>query len=629
MDVPSVAEVEASVGERFAVERFYARGGMGAVFLGRHRELGSAVAIKVLPFGAAEDRSADELARFKREAILAAKLSHPHIVPVFEFEIRGDLAYLVMPFIEGQTLQEIIQERVRLSYGEVREIITQIGSALEMAHRRGVIHRDIKPSNILREGDTGRWMLTDFGVARGARTGDSGITQSGMVIGTPGYMAPEQAAGARDVDGRADLYSLAAVACEALAGQRVDVMSGAAEAEQVLRAACPDLAPQVARTLTAPLELERERRPPTAAAWLEVMGRSERKRSPVRLTLALLVAVAAAVGAWWGLTGRSSPEGSARAVAILPFSIDGEIPGFELGPALARSLEDQLRWLPEYQVISTAAIERAVRRRFGSEPASAESVAQYVSATFAATEVVWGTGIVRPSGELSLEVQVRSGPRQGVVQAAAVSGPVDSLAGLVSGLAAEAFAQRVAIERTGWSAALPRGLAAVHAYLEGDSRFRRGAYDEAIGHFQEVIERDSSFAPAYFKRMLCEMLRVQPTRASGAVRSALAEAGRFRAGLDPATRELLAGYEILVRDGDVARALDVFQDVAARHPNAVDAWFLRGYAQFMLGPLLGMPRTAAQWPLRRAYELDQEFAAVVGLLAQLAVLRDEDELGQR
>src|SRR6185436_11326218 len=120
------------------------------------------------------------LARFQREASLAAHLSHPHIVPVFEFDVRAGLAFLVMPLIEGSTLDLHIQDHGRLSYTEASELLRQIGGALAFAHDRGVVHRDVKPSNILLERATGRWLLTDFGVAH-VDTGnrDEGITHTG------------------------------------------------------------------------------------------------------------------------------------------------------------------------------------------------------------------------------------------------------------------------------------------------------------------------------------------------------------------------------------------------------------------------------------------------------------------
>jgi serine/threonine protein kinase len=183
MDEPSIDAVRAAVQDHYDVEKLFGRGGMGAVYLGRNRTLGSSVAIKVLPVPAAE--GSDELARFEREARLAANLPHPHIVSVHQFEIKNELAFFIMPFVEGTSLADYMLVHGRLELGEARALLREIGSALTFAHERGVIHRDIKPANILREDASNRWLLADFGIARPVAAAGEGITQSGMVLGTP------------------------------------------------------------------------------------------------------------------------------------------------------------------------------------------------------------------------------------------------------------------------------------------------------------------------------------------------------------------------------------------------------------------------------------------------------------
>ena len=210
MDIPALDDVQRAVAPRYEVLDLAGAGGMGAVYRARHRELGHLVAIKVLPPEVAE--SANRAARFKREAALAAALSHPHIVPVYEFEARPELSFLIMPFVQGRTLEAILDERKRLPLDDVLPVVRAIGGALDFAHARGVVHRDVKPSNILLEDGTGRTLLTDFGVARAAPTPTGSLTAPGTAIGTPDYMAPEQFSGADTVDGRADLYALAVVA---------------------------------------------------------------------------------------------------------------------------------------------------------------------------------------------------------------------------------------------------------------------------------------------------------------------------------------------------------------------------------------------------------------------------------
>ncbi len=188
------------------------RGGMATVHLAHDRALDRRVAIKVMaPHLVAVDGMAE---RFLQEARVAAALSHPHIVPIHAVRRSGDLLYFVMRYVEGRSLDVILAERGPLPVPMVRAILTQVGSALEAAHRKGVIHRDIKPANILID-EHGDAVVADFGIARvGARPG---TTEVGQTVGTPEYMSTEQCAGWA-LTGAADQYSLGVVAYELLAG---------------------------------------------------------------------------------------------------------------------------------------------------------------------------------------------------------------------------------------------------------------------------------------------------------------------------------------------------------------------------------------------------------------------------
>ncbi len=211
------ARVERVLTENYAVESEVGRGGMGIVYRARDRRLKRAVAVKLLPPELAfrpEIRT-----RFLREAETAAGLSHPSIVPIYTVDERDGLVYFVMAYIDGETLGQRMQERGPLPVDDVRRILCEVSDALAYAHSRGVVHRDIKPDNILLDGETGRPMVTDFGIARAvSESGDSRLTATGMAIGTPAYMSPEQSAGERDVDGRSDLYSLGVVGYQMLCG---------------------------------------------------------------------------------------------------------------------------------------------------------------------------------------------------------------------------------------------------------------------------------------------------------------------------------------------------------------------------------------------------------------------------
>jgi serine/threonine-protein kinase len=205
--------LQTAVAGRFSLEREIGRGGMGIVFLARDVLLERPVAIKLLlpSLGARNDMGR----RFLREARIAAQCFHPHIVPIHAVEEGEGLAWIVMPYVRGETLAERVRRLGPLPAEEVRRLAREVGWALAYAHQRGVVHRDIKPENILIEAASGRFLIADFGIARG---GDSETTTSGVGAGTPRYMAPEQALG-EVVDGRADLYALGATLYVAATGR--------------------------------------------------------------------------------------------------------------------------------------------------------------------------------------------------------------------------------------------------------------------------------------------------------------------------------------------------------------------------------------------------------------------------
>jgi len=202
----------------YELDREIGRGGMGVVYLAKDRRLKRQVAIKVLPPELAFQSSIKM--RFLREAETAAQLSHPNIVPIYAVDEAEGLVFFVMAYISGDNLGKRLHDHGVLAVDEVRRITREVADALAYAHERGVVHRDIKPDNILLDAATGRTMVTDFGIARAVSDIDSGrLTATGMAIGTPAYMSPEQAAGDREIDGRSDLYSLGIVSYQMLVGE--------------------------------------------------------------------------------------------------------------------------------------------------------------------------------------------------------------------------------------------------------------------------------------------------------------------------------------------------------------------------------------------------------------------------
>jgi serine/threonine protein kinase len=212
------AHVQRALAAHYELDCEIGRGGMGIVYRAKDRRLKRQVAIKLLP---PELAFRSEIkSRFLREAETAAQLSHPNIVPIYTVDELEQLVFFVMAYVSGDNLAKRLHERGVLTVEETRKVLREVADALAYAHDRGVVHRDIKPDNILLDAVTGRPMVTDFGIARAMdSTGDSRLTATGMAIGTPAYMSPEQAAGEREIDGRSDLYSLGILGYQMLTGE--------------------------------------------------------------------------------------------------------------------------------------------------------------------------------------------------------------------------------------------------------------------------------------------------------------------------------------------------------------------------------------------------------------------------
>jgi len=208
--------VQSAVGATYRIEKELGGGGMSRVFLAEEVGLERKVVVKVLPPEMAAGVNAE---RFRREILLAAKLQHPHIVPLLTAGAGGDLLYYVMPFIQGESLRTRLAREGELPVGQAARILRDVADALAYAHRQGVVHRDIKPDNVLLA--DGHAVVTDFGVAKAVEssTGASSLTSLGVALGTPAYMSPEQAAADPHVDHRADIYALGAMAYEVLTGR--------------------------------------------------------------------------------------------------------------------------------------------------------------------------------------------------------------------------------------------------------------------------------------------------------------------------------------------------------------------------------------------------------------------------
>ena len=272
-DRPLAARLADALGDAYTIEGEIGRGGMGVVYRARDERLQRRVAIKVLPPELAFQQDIRE--RFTREAQTAARLSHPHIVPIHSVGEGQNLVYFVMGYVDGESLAARIRRRGPLPVEEVRRIMKETADALGAAHALSVIHRDIKPDNILLEGTRGRVMVTDFGIAKALSTSSGAtLTGVGVAIGTPAFMSPEQAAGERNIDGRSDLYSLGVVTYQMLTGKLPFnapsvagiLMKQITEAAPDIRRSRPDIPEDLALAVARCLEKDPESRWPTADA---------------------------------------------------------------------------------------------------------------------------------------------------------------------------------------------------------------------------------------------------------------------------------------------------------------------------------------------------------------------------
>ena len=367
--------VQAALGQVYTVERELGHGGMAFVFLARDPKHDRPVAIKVLR---PELSAALGTGRFTREIEIASRLTHPHILPLLDSGQADSLLYFVMPYVEGESLRDRLLREHQLPVGDALRIAEQVANALTYAHAHGVVHRDIKPENILLAG--GAAMVADFGVARAvSQAGGDKLTETGMAVGTPAYMSPEQATAAPELDARSDVYSLGCVLYEMLVGEppftgrtaqaiMARRLNDPVPSIRTVRESVPALVESATRKALARAPADRFA---TAAEFADAlrlavttpvpgltatssMEGAKRVGRLAILGVGLVLVVAAAYGLVSLLRGRHS-SGSAsqsRSIAVLPFASLSADPSDEyFSDGMAEELITALGKVPGLKVV--------------------------------------------------------------------------------------------------------------------------------------------------------------------------------------------------------------------------------------------------------------------------------------
>jgi TolB-like protein/Tfp pilus assembly protein PilF len=530
--------------DRYRLERELGRGGMATVYLAQDLKHDRPVALKVLLPELGASLGPD---RFQREIRLAARLQHPHVLSVHDSGETAGQLWFTMPFVEGESLRDRLRRERQLPVEAALRIATEAARALEYAHRHGVVHRDIKPENLLLTAD-GSTLVADFGIARALAGADDRLTETGLAIGTPAYMSPEQAAGDKTLDARTDIYSLGAVLYEMLAGeppftgptaQAIIAKRFSGEVprvrqarpsvpEQVDAAVARALAPvaadrfnsaeDFARALTTtPVTSAAAAAAPVPSAAPEAAAPSrvttpEPTRSPARrvpvaaLTLVLGFLVGLGVLFAWRRTHLDAGEDTGpRRLAVLPFENLGDSADAYFADGITNEVRGKLS-----QVSGLAVVARASSNEYRATSKAPQQIARELGAEYLLTATVqWqkapgGPSRVRVSPEL-IRVEPGAAPTTRWQQPfdASLTDVFQVQADIATKVASALNAALGDSVRHELAARPTENLAAYDAYLKGEAASQGMAVADpaslrrAIGFYQQAVALDSGFVPAW------------------------------------------------------------------------------------------------------------------------------------
>jgi len=546
-----VARLSAALADRYTIERELGAGGMATVYLAADLKHDRRVAIKAIRPELAASLGAE---RFLREIRIAAKLQHPHILPLFDSGAVGDILFYVMPFVEGESLRDRLTRERQLPIEEALHLAREIADALAYAHSLGVVHRDVKPENILLAG--GHALIADFGIACAvSAAGGPQITESGLALGTPAYMSPEQASADPQLDGRSDLYSLACVLYEMLAGE--PPYTG------------PTAQAILARRFVDPMPSLRAVRD-TVPEVVESAIRRALARAPVdRFATAAAFVEAFSAPA----TIRPRP----RSVAVLPFvnlSADPENEYFADG--ITEDVIAQLAKIRALDVISRTSVMPFKGRQQGLR----EIAARLQVATLL-------EGSVRRVGDrVRIVAQLIDAGTDQHLWAETYDRQLTNIFAIQTEVALRIADALKAELSPGEKARIGReptsDLRAYQLYLQGRNSFIRYTADgirEAIRYFEEAIERDPRYALAHAAvgMAFMELGEIGFMPPDEAFSRAAAAAARALA-LDPDLGEAhcVAAFVKFAVDFDWAGAEEEFKRALELSPSSADTYDLYG-----------------------------------------------------
>jgi serine/threonine-protein kinase len=625
--------------DTYAVDRQIGQGGMATVFLAEDLKHHRRVAIKLLRSELTASLGTD---RFLREIELAAKLQHPHIVPVYDSGTADGFLYYVMPFVEGESLRDLLQREGHLSIERAAEIVREAASGLAYAHKHGVVHRDIKPENIMLSG--GHAVVTDFGIARAidaSRAASAGLTGTGMAIGTPAYMSPEQAT-ADAVDARSDQYALACVFYEMVSGnQPFTAPTMQALLTKVLTGARPKLGtvvhatpPGLDATVQRGLAQDPAQRFPDIMAFANAVmqessgaaAATRESRRWKRLTFVVpIVAVAVVLAVVFAMRPKRVVVSGAETIAVVPFSASGT--GVEnLGEGMVDLISGNLDGVGGIRTIESRQVLRAWQRRAKNGTPSLDdaiAVARSVKAASVLTGSIIATG---GKARLTAELYDLAGKRLARAQ---IDGPTDSVLVLADGLALavlhEIWNSKEPLPSARSSAITSTSMDAIRAYLDGEKWYRRGKWDSAQVAYERAVSADSTFAIAWYK--LASTLGWEGQVGTAASSVAGKNAVKYSTTLPPRLRSILIAYEMFQRGRP--EAADSMRNYTAQHPDDADGWYLLGEAQYHTRGYHPMPGAALRAPFDRVLQLDSTLTAAAIHPMEIALEERDTVLGKR